>query len=312
MRHRWLRRQQRSPEQPVRAEPASGQDPRPSEPSGLTLGEFRDRLARGELSMERWPECSIAPSQVVLPAADPLEPAYAEAVMGTWRAITGRTSYDPVVDEHFEMDPDTFFARPYPYSTSDPQLIARYFGAIAAVTERLGATPPARVVELGSGWGHLALFLASAGFAVTAVDLHAPSVELLRRRADAMAVDVNVVRAGFLDFSPDGPVDVVVFFESFHHCDRPFELLDRCRSWLAPGGRLLFLADAVYDDFYAPWGVRLDGAACLMAANHGWLELGFRRAFLEDVLADRGFTTTWQVLPWLGDYGTVLSATLTR
>jgi len=77
---------------------------------------------------------------------------------------------------------------------------------------------------------------------------------------------------------------------------------------LTDGGRLLFLADAIYDDFYVPWGVRLDGAAAFMAAQQGWLELGFRRDFFEAELAARGFTSTWDVLGWLGPYGTVLVA----
>ncbi len=205
--------------------------------------------------------------------------------MGTWYALTGRTRYRAVDDETFELDDQDFLARPWPFCSSDPVVVGHYFGAVAAIMTLIGAKPPARIVEFGAGWGHLSLHLAATGFRVSAVDLNPPSVALLRRRASLLGVDLNVVEGSFLDFEPDGPIDTFVFFESFHHCEAPFELLDRCTRQLAVGGRILFAADGIYDDFRAPWGVRLDDEAALMTARHGWLELGFFRPFLEGEIA---------------------------
>ena len=228
--------------------------------------------------------------------------------MGTWYALTGRTRYRAVDDETFELDDQDFLARPWPFCSSDPVVVGHYFGAVAAIMTLIGAKPPARIVEFGAGWGHLSLHLAATGFHVSAVDLNPPSVALLRRRASLLGVDLNVVEGSFLDFEPDGPIDTFVFFESFHHCEAPFELLDRCTRQLAVGGRILFAADGIYDDFRAPWGVRLDDEAALMTARHGWLELGFFRPFLEGELRSRGFDVIWEVRPELGLYGTFLTA----
>jgi SAM-dependent methyltransferase len=277
-----------------------------------TIEDFRRGYLAGEYSLERWEECSISPATLDPFDADPHSPAYAAAVLDTWRRITGRQRYDAAADESFSLDDRDFLGTPYPYSSSNPVEVANYFGAVAAAVARIGADPPARVLELGAGWGHLAMALAATGFRVTAVDLNGPSVELLRRRAAALHVDLDVVQSTFLDYRADEPVDAIVFFEAFHHCEKPFELLDRCVDALAPRGRLLFVADAIYDDFYAPWGVRLDGSAAFMAAQQGWLELGFRRDFFEAELVARGLTPTWEVLPWLAAYGTVLVAARDR
>ncbi len=274
----------------------------------LSIDDFRRRYARGELSLARWTECCIEPSDVEGLDGDPRSPAYAEAVRTTWSRITGRDEYDAEVDETFELDDADYLAHPYPYSSRNPDEVSNYLGAVAAAVGRIGVPPPARIVEYGSGWGHLALALASTGYDVTAVDLNPASVELLRRRAAALGVALDVRQCGFLDFVADSPVDVIVFFESFHHCERPFDLLDRCRDLLAGSGRIVFLAEAIYDGFYAPWGVRLDGSAAFMAAQQGWLELGFRRDFFTAELTSRGFDVSWEVVPSLGAYGTVMLA----
>jgi SAM-dependent methyltransferase len=276
--------------------------------SPLALAEFRRRYAAGELSLERWTECSVDPASIDVSTGDPTSAEYASAVFAAWSAITGRSTYDPTKDETFELDDRDYLARPYPYSSGSNVEVANYFGAVAAAVARARTPPPATVVEYGAGWGHLAMAFASTGYDVTAVDLNTASVDLLRRRADALGVALKVAQSDFLTFDPPDPVDLIIFFESFHHCRQPFELLDRCVTQLAPDGRMLFVAEAVYDDFYAPWGVRLDGSAAFMAAQQGWLELGFRRDFFTEQLESRGFEVGWEVLPWLGAYGTVLTA----
>ena len=277
--------------------------------SGLSLHEFRRRYDAGQLSLDKWEEGSIAPSEAGRPPDDPHGADYAEWVMATWRAVTKREKYEPEVDETFEIPGDEFLARPYPYSSSNPTEVSNYLGAVAAVVARIGVPPPARVVEYGSGWGHLASTLAATGYDVSAIDLNPASVELLRRRSSALGVPLNVVQSSFLDHHCDSPVDVIVFFEAFHHCERPFELFDRCADALSPSGRMVFIAEAIYDDFYAPWGVRLDGSAAFMAAQQGWLELGFPPRLLRGRAARSvGSTRPGRCSRGSAWYGTVMVA----
>jgi SAM-dependent methyltransferase len=276
----------------------------------VTVAEFRRRFQAGALSLETWDRTSLAPSEFRSLGGDPHSEAYAADVDALWRALDGRDEYQAERDEVFHLDLDQFLARPFPYSSGDPATVAHYLGAVAATIGALNAPTGSRIIEYGSGWGHMALALSSTGYDVTAVDLNPDSVDLLRRRAAALGVPLRVIQSGFLEFDPDAPVDAIVFFEAFHHCAKPFQLLDRCAAQLRPGGRLLFVAEAVYDDFYTPWGVRLDGAATFMTAQNGWLELGFRRDFFTAELECRGFSVAWETLPWLGAYGTLMTAIL--
>ncbi len=238
---------------------------------------------------------------------DPRSAAYRDQVMADWRQITGRTHYDPTVDEAFDLDPAVYLAVPYPYSSGDPGEVGRYFGAIAWFLRTVALPAGARIVEFGAGWGHLAMTLAATGFDVTAIDLNRASVDLLRERCARLGVPLRVEQHAFLDdhTTRHRDLDAVVFFEAFHHCDDPLALLDCCRDMLAPGGQLVMLSEAVYDDFHQPWGVRLDGPAVTMAKQEGWLELGFQRSFMYRELNARGFAISEHSDPALGPYGTM-------
>lgn len=275
-------------------------------PSGLSLQEFRARFERGEFSMENPEAASLDPEQLVDRSLDPLSEEYAARVMQAWSAVSGRVAYVAESSESFDLDLDLHMGQPWPYISGDPVEVAHYFGAVARTLELLERPPPARIIEYGSGWGHMALMLAATGYDVTAVDLNASSVELLRRRAEALDIPLHVHRASFLEYRPEGQVDAIVFYEAFHHCDRPFELLDLCAKWLVPGGQLIFVADAFYPGFYAPWGVRQSGDAAIMTASEGWLELGFDLEFFIHELRVRGFATEFITDDRLGAHGTFL------
>jgi SAM-dependent methyltransferase len=271
---------------------------------GMSVEEFSTAYDAGELNLDRVAEFSVVCPQWLDISVDPRSSEYAAQVMKMWSAITGRSPYDASVDEAFPLDPQQFLGKPYPYSSDDTGEIGRYFGAMAWLFRELDGELPERIVEMGAGWGHLALMLAMTGRDVVAVDLNAPSVELLRRRAEALSAPLRVVHSSFLDYT-DQDVDMIVFFESLHHCSQPLELLDHCRSLLRSGGSIVMLAEAIADDFYCPWGVRLDGQAAYMSRHAGWMELGFDRSFFYREMNARGFAMEHRLSPELGSYGTL-------
>jgi SAM-dependent methyltransferase len=121
-------------------------------------------------------------------------------------------------------------------------LFGSLFGPIAADIAR-AAAPGARVLEVGSGPGHLAGRLArDHGLAVTGVDLDPAMVERARanvaRPAGRARPEFMVGDAAALPF-PDASFDLVVSTLSMHHWAKPTAGLAEIRRVLRPGGRAL-------------------------------------------------------------------------
>ena len=69
---------------------------------------------------------------------------------------------------------------------------------------------PGKVFEPGPGLGHDAVYLASNGFRVTALDISERAVSMLRKRAKKLGLDVDLIVGDVLRDSPtDGEFDYI-------------------------------------------------------------------------------------------------------
>jgi SAM-dependent methyltransferase len=110
--------------------------------------------------------------------------------------------------------------------------------AVAAVAE----AAPARVLEVGCGWGELAEWIASAtGAEVVAVDLSPRMVELARDRG----VDARVADVQELPF-PDASFDAAVAAWMLYHVPDLDHGLAELARVLRPGGRLVAVTNSAY------------------------------------------------------------------
>lgn len=100
---------------------------------------------------------------------------------------------------------------------------------------RLGAPPPARVVELGCGGGCVSAALAEAGYVVTGIDGHPSLVARAARRAPAASFVVHDLAQG-VDALGVEPADVVGLFDVLEHLDDPAAALSHALSCARPGG----------------------------------------------------------------------------
>ena len=121
-------------------------------------------------------------------------------------------------------------------------LFRSLFGPVAADIARV-APLGARILEVGSGPGHLAIRLGGEhGLDVTGVDLDPAMVERARANAAESAQSATPVfvvgDAAALPF-PDASFDVVVSTMSMHHWAKPEAGLAELRRVLRPGGRAL-------------------------------------------------------------------------
>ncbi|ADJ45000.1 methyltransferase [Amycolatopsis mediterranei S699] len=129
------------------------------------------------------------------------------------------------------------------------------------LVEVVSPLAPGRALDLGSGAGGDALWLARRGWHVTAADISAVALAHLGRRARdlGLADRITGARHDLAATFPAGPFDLV----SAHYLHTSFPLprdrvLRQAAEALSPGGRLL----VVEHGSVAPWSWNQDPASC--------------------------------------------------
>ncbi|RKS08754.1 methyltransferase family protein [Nocardiopsis sp. Huas11] len=127
---------------------------------------------------------------------------------------------------HGHGDAGTAHGRP-----PNPQLVAE-----------TGDLAPGRALDAGTGEGAEAVWLASRGWRVTAVDIAAGALERARRNAEDLDEDVadriDWIRADLTEWTPQERFDLVCSHYA-HPQGPPQELFRRLAAVVAPGGTLL-------------------------------------------------------------------------
>ena len=108
------------------------------------------------------------------------------------------------------------------------------------VAEELAALAPGRAIDLGTGEGRNAIWLAERGFAVTAVDFSRVGLARAAGLAAGRGVSVDWVHADLLDYRPTpGGYDLVLIAYIQLPAERLTALARTAAAALAPGGTLL-------------------------------------------------------------------------
>ena len=100
-----------------------------------------------------------------------------------------------------------------------------------------------RALDLGAGEGRHAVWLASLGWQVTAVDFSPVGIERGRRGAQELAVEVDWVVADVRTWEPPVGVTFDLVLLAYLHLED--DVLARARDWVAPGGALVVLGHAL-------------------------------------------------------------------
>ena len=206
---------------------------------------------------------------------DPYSQEYEAAQRQVYFDLTGRSSYSPDTGEYVEFDFEQVKREPFPYSTRSPEVVGEQLIAQGFLIRAMNLPPEAKIVEFGPGWGNTTLHLAQMGYRVTAVEVGKNFVELIRHRADALGVEIELVNEDMAGFQSTEKYDACLFFESFHHCADHLRLLRNLYAMTTRDGLIAFAAEPIAD-FPYPWGfVRTDGLTLWSIRRHGWYELGF-------------------------------------
>ncbi len=243
---------------------------------------------------------------------DPLSPAYRAAVLAQYRTLT-RRDYTTESEAHpFDVGTDQdFLSEPWPYNTGDAVVVGNELLAVGFVISTCRPRRGHRVLEMGAGWGNLALPLAQMGCAVTALDIEGRYIRIIRHRAERAGVKLRTVQAGFLDAADelDGDrFDLVVFHAAFHHCDHHLALLRLVREeLLAPGGRLVLAGEPLLESLPYPWGLNPMGEGIWAIRTFGWHELVFRPSYLLQALSTLGYDAALTTCPQTAMGNTIIA-----
>ncbi|NKE36145.1 class I SAM-dependent methyltransferase [Natronococcus sp. JC468] len=107
---------------------------------------------------------------------------------------------------------------------------------IPELERRIETLPDGRALDVATGTGRNALYLAGQGYDVDAVDVSDEALELARKRATERNVDVDWIRADLAEFELEsGAYDVITvsFFAALEH-------LPELKEALAPDGVLIY------------------------------------------------------------------------
>lgn len=124
----------------------------------------------------------------------------------------------------------------YPERPDPSPVLRHYVDALA--DDRDAAREPERALDVATGTGRNAVFLADRGYAVDALDRSAAGLRIAREHAAARGVDgdCNWIRADATEYAyPESEYDVVTisFFKNL-------ERLADVKASLAPGGLLFY------------------------------------------------------------------------
>lgn len=105
------------------------------------------------------------------------------------------------------------------------------------VADRLASVKPGRGLDLASGEGRNAIWLAERGWEMTAVDFSPVALERGRSRSSSVDFRLADIRA----WEPEGEYDLVLIAYA-HLVPRDlFDLITRAKGWLAAGGELFMI-----------------------------------------------------------------------
>lgn len=100
---------------------------------------------------------------------------------------------------------------------------------------------PGRALDLATGDGRNAIWLARQDWSVTAVDFSAEAIGLARKHAHDEGVDVAWLVEDATTWSPDERFDLVTAMYLHLPEEANRRVLQRAATWVAPGGHLLIL-----------------------------------------------------------------------
>lgn len=135
------------------------------------------------------------------------------------------------------------------------------------ITKSLGLPRGAVILDLGCGQGEICVELARRGYSVVGYDLSVYQLAMAGDHAQAARQKINFLQGDMREMAFEQMFDAVLCWDTsfgYFEEDKNFDVLQRIRSSLKPGGR--FLLDVMNRDFAAresPYNHWFEGDGCV-------------------------------------------------
>lgn len=225
---------------------------------------------------------------------DPFSDEYYGQQIDLYREIAGR-DLDQLSGELHDEDLGRLLLAPNPTGSDDPDFVAETVRALTTMLAVAGPGRAARVLDLGAGHGLSSEVYAFAGCVVDAIDIDARLGTLARSRASRLGAAITRFDANFDDLGvlAGRSYDAAFFFQSLHHCLKPWELIRQLKPKLNASGVIAFTGEPIQQHWWRHWGIRLDEESLYVARQRGWFESGWSHAFLRECFARNGMALTF-------------------
>ncbi|MPY61062.1 class I SAM-dependent methyltransferase [Streptomyces spongiae] len=211
----------------------------------------RGEDARGLAEALRDPEVRAAVRGLVKLAGLPLPPAPPREEVRRGRHLHTRRTDRRAISHHYDvgndfyeivLGPSMVYSCAY-WGSPDGTLEAAQHDKLDLICRKLGLTPGGRLLDVGCGWGSMAIHAAREyGVQVVGVTLSQEQAAYARKRvADEGLTDKVEIRVQDYRDVTDGPFEAISSIGMAEHvgAERYLEYADQLYRLLKPGGRLL-------------------------------------------------------------------------
>jgi SAM-dependent methyltransferase len=220
---------------------------------------------------------------------DPFSDEYFAQQLKLYSEIAGR-DLDQSSGELHPVDIESLLRAPNPFDSPIVSTVGEHLRVLSTMLSIASLRDNPEVLDMGAGHGLSSELFGLAGCRVHAVDIDPALGELSLRRAELRGYQL---RRSILNFDDaykleDNSYDAAFFYQSLHHCLRPWDLIEVLRKKLKPDGVIAFAGEPIQSAWWRHWGIRLDRESIFVARQYGWFESGFSAAFIKECFKRAG------------------------
>lgn len=255
---------------------------------------FVDRECNGDLTdprvLEKYLPISLQHKNKIDETIDPFSLEYFQSQVNLYEEIAGKR-LDQWSGELHPVDIASLLNTPNPLGINRVDFIAEHVRALSTMLSLSCLESDATVLDLGAGHGLSSEIYAFCGCRVNAVDIDPALSELATKRAAARSFKIkrSVMNFDSLTSIENDGYMAAFFFQSLHHCLRPWLLIEQIATKLSHDGVIAFCGEPVNDLWWKHWGIRLDQESIYVARKYGWFESGWSRGFITECFRRNGF-----------------------